>query len=148
MEGKFPSKILVFVTAITHNCDSFSFWSQIFHILSSICEGFILPLQIRLFERAFWVRQKFLVANRHFSCSVIYNLYKSEAIWFLVDLIILLGIVTLKTLLFSMMSFIFRFFFFLDFHFLWCLNKMEKINYCKANINFKSHLILKKYLWW
>ena len=69
MEGKFPSKILVFVMGITHNCDSFSSWSQIFHILSSIYEGFILPLQIRFFERAFWVRQKFLVANRHFSCS-------------------------------------------------------------------------------
>ena len=69
MEGKFPSKILVFVMPITHNCDNFFCWSQIFHILSSICEGFILPLQIRFFERAFWVRQKFLVANRHFSCS-------------------------------------------------------------------------------
>ena len=69
MKGKFLSKILVFVTAITHNCDSFSCWSQIFHILPSICEGFILPLQIRFFERAFWVCQKFLVTNRHFSCS-------------------------------------------------------------------------------
>ena len=69
MEGKFPSKILVFVMAITHNCDNFSCWSQIFHILPSICEGFILPLQIRFFERAFWVRQKLLVANRHFSRS-------------------------------------------------------------------------------
>ena len=66
MEGKFPSKILVFVIAITHNCDSFFCWSQIFHILPSICKGFILPSQIRYFERAFWVRQKFLVANRHF----------------------------------------------------------------------------------
>ena len=69
MEGKFPSKILVFVTTITHNCDSFFYWSQIFHILPSICEGFILPSQIRFFERALWVRQKFLVANRHFFCS-------------------------------------------------------------------------------
>ena len=69
MEGKFPSKILVFVTTITHNCDSFFYWSQIFHILPSICEGFILPSQIRFFERAFWVHQKFLVANRHFFCS-------------------------------------------------------------------------------
>ena len=70
MEGKFPSKILVFVTTITHNCDSFFYWSQIFHILPSICEGFILPSQIRFFERALWVRQKFLVSNRHFFCSV------------------------------------------------------------------------------
>ena len=69
MEGKFPSKILVFMTVVTHNCDSFSCWSQIFYILPSICEDFILPSQIRFFERAFWVRQKFLVANRHFSCS-------------------------------------------------------------------------------
>ena len=69
MEGKFPSKTLVFVTVITHTCDSFFCWSQIFHILPSICEGFILPSQIRFFERAFWIRQKFLVANRHFSCS-------------------------------------------------------------------------------
>ena len=75
MEGKFPSKILVFVTDITHNCDSFSYWSQIFYILPSICEDFILPSQIRFFESAFWVRQKFLVANRHFSCS---NLYKNK----------------------------------------------------------------------
>ena len=71
MEGKFPSKILVFVTDITHNCDSFSYWSQIFYILPSICEDFILPSQIRFFESAFWVRQKFLIANRHFSCSVV-----------------------------------------------------------------------------
>ena len=70
MEGKFPSKILVFVTVITHNCDSFFCWPQIFHILPSICEGFILPSQIRFFESVFWVRQKFLVANRHFFCSV------------------------------------------------------------------------------
>ena len=70
MEGKFPSKILAFVMAITHNCDSFPCWSQIFHILPSICEGFILPSKIRFFETAFWVRQKFLVANRHFFCSV------------------------------------------------------------------------------
>ena len=69
MEVKFPSKILVFVTVITHNCDSFFCWSQIFHILLSIYEGFILPSQIRFFERAFWVRHKFLVANRHFFCS-------------------------------------------------------------------------------
>ena len=69
MEVKFPSKILAFVMIITHNCDSFFCWSQIFHILSSICEGFILPSQIRFFERAFWVRHKFLVANRHFFCS-------------------------------------------------------------------------------
>ena len=69
MERKFPSKIFVFVTAITHNCDNFYCWSQIFHILPSICEGFILSSQIRFFERAFWVRQKFLVANSHFSCS-------------------------------------------------------------------------------
>ena len=71
MEGKFPSKILVFVTAITHNCDNFFCWSQIFHILSSICEGFILPSQISFFERAFWVRHKFLVANKHFFCSAL-----------------------------------------------------------------------------
>ena len=71
MEGKFPPKILAFVTTITHNCDSFPCWSQIFHILPSICEGFILPSKIRFFETAFWVRQKFLVANRHFFCSVI-----------------------------------------------------------------------------
>ena len=70
MEGKFPSKILVFVMATTHNCDSFFCWSQIFHFLPSICEDFILPSQIRFFERAFWVCQKFLVANRHFSCSI------------------------------------------------------------------------------
>ena len=60
MEGKFPSKILVFVTVITHNCDSFSCWSQIFHILPSICESFILPSQIRFFERAFWSPSKIL----------------------------------------------------------------------------------------
>ena len=72
MEGKFPSKILAFVTVITHNCDSFFCWSQIFHILSSICEGFILPSLIRFFERAFWVRHKFLIANRHFFCSVLF----------------------------------------------------------------------------
>ena len=78
MEGKFPSKILVFVTAITNNCDSFSSWSQIFHILPSICEGIILPLQIRFFERAFWVRQKFLVANWHFSCSDLYLIVSSK----------------------------------------------------------------------
>ena len=71
MEGKFPSKILVFVTAITHNYDSFPCWSQIFHILLSICEGFILLSKIRFFERAFWVRKKFLVANTHFFCSVL-----------------------------------------------------------------------------
>ena len=70
MEGRFPFKILVFVTAITHNCNSFFCLSQIFHILPNICEGFILSSQIRFFERAFWVCQKFLVANRHFSCSV------------------------------------------------------------------------------
>ena len=70
MEGKFPSKISVFVTAITHNCDSFFCWPQIFHILPNICEGFILPSQIRFFEWVFWVRQKFLVTNRHFFCSV------------------------------------------------------------------------------
>ena len=58
------------MTAITHNCDSFSCWSQIFHILPSICKGFILPLQIRFFERVFWVCKKFLVANRHFSDGV------------------------------------------------------------------------------
>ena len=69
MEGKFPSKILAFVMIITHNCDSFFCWPQIFHILSSICEDFILPSQIRFFKRAFWVRHKFLVANRHFFCS-------------------------------------------------------------------------------
>ena len=69
MEGKFPSKILAFVMVITHNCDSFFCWSQIFYILSSICEGFILPSQIRFFERAFWIRHKFLVANRLFFCS-------------------------------------------------------------------------------
>ena len=55
-----PSKILVIVTVIIHNYDSFSCWSQLFHILPSICEDFILPSQIRFFERAFWVRQKFL----------------------------------------------------------------------------------------
>ena len=70
MEGKFSSKILAFVMVITHNCDSFFCWSQIFYILSSICEGFILPSQIRFFERAFWIRHKFLVANRLFFCSV------------------------------------------------------------------------------
>ena len=74
MERKFPSKILVFVAAITHNCDNFSCWSQIFYILPSIWKDFILPSQIRFFERAFWVRQKFLVANRHFSCSDISKL--------------------------------------------------------------------------
>ena len=78
MEGKFPSKILVFVTAIAHNCDSFSYWSQIFHILPSICEGFILPSQIIFFERAFWVRQKFLVANRHFSCSEVRSIFMNK----------------------------------------------------------------------
>ena len=41
-------------------------WSQILHILPSICEGFILPSQIRFFERVFWVHQKFLFANRLF----------------------------------------------------------------------------------
>ena len=71
MERKFPSKIFVFVMAITHNCDNFYCWSQIFHILPSICEGFILSSQIRFFERAFWVRHKFLVANKHFFCSAI-----------------------------------------------------------------------------
>ena len=75
MEGKFPSKILAFVTVITHNCDSFFCWSQIFHILSSICEGLILPSQIRFFERAFWVSHKFLVANRHFFCSVLNKIW-------------------------------------------------------------------------
>ena len=75
MEGKFPSKILVFVMAITHNCDSYFGWSQIFHILPSICEGFIFPSQIRFFERTFWVHQKFMVANRHFSCSNISNMF-------------------------------------------------------------------------
>ena len=74
MEGKFLSKIFVFVTAITHNCDNFTCWSQIFHILPSICESFIFSSQIRFFERAFWVHQKFLVANRHFSRSVISSL--------------------------------------------------------------------------
>ena len=63
MEGKFPSKLLAFVMATTHNCDSFSYWSQMFHILPSICEGIILPSEIGYFERAFWVHQKFLVAN-------------------------------------------------------------------------------------
>ena len=70
MEGKFPSKILAFVTATTHNFDSIFCWSQMFHILPSICEGFILPSEIGFFERAFWVRKKFFVAKRHFSCSV------------------------------------------------------------------------------
>ena len=69
MEGKFPSKILAFVTATTHNSDSIFCWSQMFHILPSICEGFILPSEIEFFERAFWVHQKFFVAKRHFSCS-------------------------------------------------------------------------------
>ncbi|KAL0009619.1 hypothetical protein SO802_011121 [Lithocarpus litseifolius] len=40
-----------------------------FHILPSICEGIILPSEIRFFERAFWFRQKFFVAKRYFSCS-------------------------------------------------------------------------------
>ena len=40
--------------------------SQIFHILPSLCEGCILPSQIRFFERVFWVHQKFLVTNRVF----------------------------------------------------------------------------------
>ena len=71
MEGKFPSKILVFVTAIIHNYNCFSCWLQIFHISPSICEGFILPSQIRFSERAFWVCQKFQVADRHFFCSVV-----------------------------------------------------------------------------
>ena len=66
MEGKFSSKILTFVTAITHNCDNFSCWSQMFHILPSICEDFILPSEIGFFERALWVHQKFFIAKRHF----------------------------------------------------------------------------------
>ena len=41
-------------------------WSQIFHRLTNICEDSILPSQIRFFERVFWVRQKFLIANRLF----------------------------------------------------------------------------------
>ena len=74
MEGKFPSKILAFVTATTHNSNSIFCWSQMFHILPSICEGFILPSEIGFFERAFWVRQKFFVAKRHFSCSEVTKL--------------------------------------------------------------------------
>ena len=44
---------------------------QISHILPSICKGFILPSQIRFFQGVFWVRQKFLVANRLFFFVVI-----------------------------------------------------------------------------
>ena len=76
-------------------------WSQISRILPSICEGFILPSQIRFFERAFWVRHKFLVANRHFFCSemsspiamevpsMVMNKIKYFSIWLLssIDLI-------------------------------------------------------------
>ena len=69
MEGKFPSKILASMTAATHNCNNFFCWSQMFHILPSICEGFILLSEIGFFERAFWVSQKFFIAKRHFSCS-------------------------------------------------------------------------------
>ena len=69
MEGKFPPKILSFVTTTIHNCDGFSCWPQIFHILPSICKGFILPSEIGFFARAFWVRKKFFVDKRHFSCS-------------------------------------------------------------------------------
>ena len=46
-------------------------WSQIFHILPSIWKGFILLSQIRFFERVFWVRQIFLVANRLFFIEMI-----------------------------------------------------------------------------
>ena len=60
MEENFTSKILVFVTAIKHNYNSFFCLLQIFHILPNISGGFILPSQIRFFEKAFWVRQKFL----------------------------------------------------------------------------------------
>ena len=66
MEGKFPSKILAFVTTTTHNSDSIFCWSQMFHILPSICEGFILPSEIGFFKRAFWVRQKFFIALREY----------------------------------------------------------------------------------
>ena len=55
MEGKFSSKLLVFVMGTTHNCDSFSCWSQMFHILPSIYEGIILPSEIGFFERVFLI---------------------------------------------------------------------------------------------
>ena len=77
MEGKFPFKILAFVAAITYNCDSFFCWSQIFHILSSICEVFILPSQIRFFERAFWVHHKLLISNRNFFFVVTPHIFSS-----------------------------------------------------------------------
>ena len=44
-------------------------WPQRFHILPNICEDFIFPSQIRFFVRVFWVRQKFMVANRLFFCN-------------------------------------------------------------------------------
>ena len=37
-----------------------------FHILPRICEGIILPSEIRFFERPFWVCQNFFVTKRHF----------------------------------------------------------------------------------
>ena len=55
MEGKFPSKLLAFVTGTTYNCDNFSCWSQMFHILPSICEDIILPSEIGFFERVFLI---------------------------------------------------------------------------------------------
>ena len=55
---------------------------QISHILPSICKGFILPSQIRFFERVFWVRKKFLVANRLFFCN---DLPTIERYWSKID---------------------------------------------------------------
>ena len=64
-------------------------WSQIFHRLTIIWEDSILPSQIRFFDRVFWVRKKFLVANRLFFFEMICQQHndidqkyiKNEEIW-------------------------------------------------------------------
>ena len=75
MEGKFPFKLLAFVTATTHNCDSFSRWSQMFHTLPSICEGIILPSEIGFFEKAFLIVGKNTILVPTFWCNSQFSPY-------------------------------------------------------------------------
>ena len=77
--GKLPSGSMGFpIIGKTIFC-----WPQIFHILPSICEDFILPSQIRCFVRVFWIRKKFLVANSlFFFCN---DLPTTEGYWSKID---------------------------------------------------------------
>ena len=76
--GKLPPGLIGFpIIGETIFC-----WSQAFVILPSICEDFILPSQIRFFVRVFWVRQKFMVANRLFFCN---DLPTTKGYWSKID---------------------------------------------------------------